>query len=286
MENSLNYLAKFIEGFNFSEENNSDLWNLNLQFYLIVFDFITFLTLFFIPAYYGRYNNNRKTFMMFNDTFAWIFQESPNVFITLFYIFYLIGNKFKNFTKEDLIKIGYLSLFLFHYIHRTFIFPLKLQKSKEKKWPVEISLMAFGFCVVNSLLINRSIIYFINLRNFEENFFSNMIGICLFFIGFYINVSHDYYILNKKNTVKGYFLPEYFLFNYISCPNYFGEFIEWIGFAILTKTFSSWLFAFSTFTNLFPRSLTHHKWYKNKFEDYPKERKAFIPYIIQIIYLK
>jgi len=32
--------------------------------------------------------------------------------------------------------------------------------------------------------------------------------------------------------------------------------------------------------NLFPRALSHHKWYKEKFSDYPKNRKAIIPGII------
>ena len=31
---------------------------------------------------------------------------------------------------------------------------------------------------------------------------------------------------------------------------------------------------------LFPRALAHHKWYQEKFNDYPKSRKAIIPGII------
>ncbi|NCX34980.1 MAG: hypothetical protein EBX23_06415, partial [Proteobacteria bacterium] len=30
----------------------------------------------------------------------------------------------------------------------------------------------------------------------------------------------------------------------------------------------------------FPRALAHHKWYQEKFSDYPKSRKAIIPGII------
>jgi len=26
-----------------------------------------------------------------------------------------------------------------------------------------------------------------------------------------------------------------------------------------------------------PRALTHHRWYHEKFEDYPKDRKAILP---------
>jgi 3-oxo-5-alpha-steroid 4-dehydrogenase 1 len=28
------------------------------------------------------------------------------------------------------------------------------------------------------------------------------------------------------------------------------------------------------------RSLNHHKWYKEKFDNYPKKRKAILPYVL------
>ena len=42
------------------------------------------------------------------------------------------------------------------------------------------------------------------------------------------------------------------------------------------------LVAFATYTlaNLLPRGLSHHQWYIEKFEDYPKDRKAFIPFLL------
>ncbi|CAG8585250.1 7454_t:CDS:1, partial [Paraglomus brasilianum] len=65
------------------------------------------------------------------------------------------------------------------------------------------------------------------------------------------------------------------------CPTYFGEAVEWIGFAI-----AAWysppaiLFALTTPSNLFPRARKTHHWYLQKFkEDYPHERKAVIPFV-------
>ncbi len=98
----------------------------------------------------------------------------------------------------------------------------------------------------------------------------------------FVNITHDYHILEKNNQKEnhGYLIPKYFLFRYISCPNYFGEILEWIGFALIANTLSAWIFVFATFANLFPRAITHHMWYKLKFDNYPKERKALIPFII------
>jgi len=35
-----------------------------------------------------------------------------------------------------------------------------------------------------------------------------------------------------------------------------------------------------TFANLFPRAIRAHKWYRAKFPDYPKDRKAVVPFIV------
>ena len=73
--------------------------------------------------------------------------------------------------------------------------------------------MAFGFCVVNSILQNRSIIYFMDLQNFNDNIHTSILGICLFFLGIYINISHDYYLLNKKIMKKNILFQNSFYLN-------------------------------------------------------------------------
>ena len=46
--------------------------------------------------------------------------------------------------------------------------------------------------------------------------------------------------------------------------------------------FAKFLFVFFiwTFINLVPRAISHHKWYKDNFKDYPKNRKAIIPKLL------
>ena len=106
-------------------------------------------------------------------------------------------------------------------------------------------------------------------------------GISIFLIGMYINIRSDYLIISlRKDKSPGYQMPNKFMHKYISAPNYFGEIVEWIGWAILTWSISGLVFAIWTIANLFPRALAHHKWYQEKFSDYPKNRKAIIPGII------
>ena len=70
------------------------------------------------------------------------------------------------------------------------------------------------------------------------------------------------------------------MYNYISCPNYFGEMIEWLGFSIMTLSLPALVFFIWTVANLFPRALATHNWYRKEFSEYPENRKAIIPYII------
>jgi len=71
------------------------------------------------------------------------------------------------------------------------------------------------------------------------------------------------------------------LFEYVSGANFAAEILEWIGFMVATGfSLPGFSFALCTACNLGPRAVSHHKWYKEKFqEDYPKRRKALIPFV-------
>ena len=274
----------------FRDISKEDNFNFYIQLGFLLSDIPIFITLFFVKAYYGKFFNDYNKYRSFIPTISsrtsWIIQECPCVFITIFYLF-------KYFNSTSIINSILLLAFLIHYIHRTFIFPFKIKNSKNN--PIEITLMAFTFCFFNAIMINRSILLFSNYFNNDSNDFilsiiQILIGYFIFFVGMYINIKHDYLMISfrKKNKDKSeYILPRGYLYELISCPNYFGELLEWLGFAILTGTFSGFVFFISTFANLFPRAIKYHNWYKNKFKDEfnnkkdnVKDRKAIIPYII------
>lgn len=53
-------------------------------------------------------------------------------------------------------------------------------------------------------------------------------GMILFVGGMVINWYSDKILIElRKKTRNGYSIPRGFLFRYISCPNFFGEIIEW-----------------------------------------------------------
>jgi 3-oxo-5-alpha-steroid 4-dehydrogenase 1 len=106
-------------------------------------------------------------------------------------------------------------------------------------------------------------------------------GAILFTTGFIINKTADEKLHNlRTETPDEYVIPEGWLFNYISSPHYFGEIIEWAGWAVMTWSLPGLAFFIFTFANLFPRAISSHRWYRTNFAKYPAKRKAVIPFIM------
>ena len=171
-----------------------------------------------------------------------------------------------------------LALFIGHYLQRTFIYPCLINTPK----PTSLSICssAFAFCTWNGSLQG---IWLTQLRLYPDEYIYGMsfiAGTVIFLTGMLLNIQSDSILRNlRKGGEKGYKIPHGGLYNYVSCGNFLGEEIEWIGWAILTQSVCGVAFAVNTFLNLAPRASQHHQWYVEKFEDYPKNRKRLIPFV-------
>ena len=235
----------------------------------ILLGIVVFMVNLKIVAPYGRHVSAKWGFLV-NSRLAWVVMESP-VLLMVIYFVYL-----------NSIRIGYvewLLIFLFcaHYFHRIFIYPLRIHVGGGKV-PLGIMLLAIIFNMMNGYLIGY---YLTKFATYNLSWFYSMpfiIGGLLFAAGAFINWRADSMLINlRKGGFKGYKVPRGFLFGKISCPNHFGEMIEWTGYALMSFSLPALAFSVWTFANLIPRAIAHHKWYKEKFSDYPSERKAFLP---------
>jgi len=218
-------------------------------------------------APYGKHSTKKWGKSIDNKT-GWILMELPAL-LTCPLIYFTI-------TEEINLNVVFIVLWIIHYFNRTVIYPLRI-KTKGKKIPIAIVASAFFFNMVNGILNG----YFLTLLQFESiSELYLILGLIIFIIGFYINISSDNLLIKLRTNQKGYVIPNGKLFNYVSCPNFFGEIIEWLGFAIMTLNPGSLSFLIWTICNLIPRSKAHHKWYIENFENYPKKRKAVIPYLL------
>ncbi|RHZ82185.1 hypothetical protein Glove_113g48 [Diversispora epigaea] len=75
-------------------------------------------------------------------------------------------------------------------------------------------------------------------------------------------------------------IPYGYGFGLVSCPNYFFELIAWISIIVLTKSLAACLFIVVGFSQMYLWAIKKHKNYRKEFKNYPKNRKAIIPYLI------
>ncbi|KAF5279008.1 hypothetical protein FQA39_LY05686 [Lamprigera yunnana] len=71
-----------------------------------------------------------------------------------------------------------------------------------------------------------------------------------------------------------------YLFQYVSCPNYTYEIVAWLGFSIMTSCVPALLFTLIGGYQMTVWALSKHRNYKKEFPEYPKNRKAIIPFIL------
>ncbi len=223
---------------------------------------------------YGRLVSTSWGALMIPAKLGWIIMESPAsiIFIVFLYIYHqTIGN-------------GVLTLFFvwqFHYFYRSFIYPFQI-KSKNAM-PVSVMCASLAFQLINPMF-QAYWIFVVSPDSYGAGYLISphfIIGLILFLSGTYINRQSDSILRNlRKDGETGYKIPYGFLFKYVSCPNYLGEMIIWLGWGVMLNSLAGYAFFMWTIANLLPRALSSHKWYIQKFEDYPKDRKALVPFIL------
>ncbi|MFQ6655561.1 hypothetical protein Gotur_026069 [Gossypium turneri] len=117
-------------------------------------------------------------------------------------------------------------------------------------------------------------------RLFEPSIDLKYLGIALFLIGISGNFYH-HYLLSKLRTKgdKDYKIPKGGLFELVICPHYLFEILEFLGISLISQTLYSFSVTLGSALYLMCRSYVTRKWYVSKFEDFPKEVKAFIPLV-------
>ncbi len=232
----------------------------------------TSLILLFVRAPYGRYTRAGWG-PRISARFAWIIMESPAVFLIL--ILYLTG------TKKTAPLTLFILLWQVHYIYRTFVYPL-LMRGRRKGFPVILILMAMIFNCANGYVNGYHL--FFSERTYPVSWLLDprfLIGVSLFIWGLYVHLRSDHILRTLRAPGEtGYKIPYGSMYRYVSSPNYFGEIVQWCGWAVATWSLAGLSFAVFTAANLIPRAISHHKWYENNFPKYPKERRAVVPFLL------
>lgn len=235
---------------------------------------VVFIALQFFEAGYGYLFDSRYGKPIPNKV-GWVLMESP-VFIAMCILWALSPRQW------ECAPLILFLLFQTHYFQRSFIFPLLMRG--ESKMPLGIVLMGMTFNTLNALM-QGGWIFYLAPEGYYADWFSKpqfWFGAAIFVAGMIINLHSDYIIRNlRKPGDKRHYIPRGGMFRYVSSANYFGEFTEWVGFAIASWSWAGVVFALWTFANLAPRSASLYKRYEQEFgEEFTSlKRKRIIPFI-------
>ncbi len=235
---------------------------------------LTVIPLLWQNAPYGRHNTKSTPGPQLPTRLAWVYMESPSVFA--FAYFFASGAN----ASETVPRVLAL-IWLSHYVHRTLVYPFQMRVREGDSMPLAIASSGFVFNTINSFL-NASWIG--TYGSYDGSWLSDprfILGAAVFAVGYYVNRNSDSILRSLRAPGEtGYKIPHGGLYGLVSSPNYFGELLIWSGWALATWSLAGLSFAAYTAANLVPRALAHHKWYREKFDDYPPERRAVIPYVL------
>lgn len=231
---------------------------------------VTFVTLLFVPAPYGRYQR-RGWGPTVSNRLGWLLMEAPAPL--LFALCFWLGN-----APRSPAAGLFLVMWQMHYLHRAFVYPFRLPERKSSL-PIMVPLLGLLFNAGNAFLNGSDLFEFSG--GYPPSWLAQpqlVIGVIVFFAGMRINLWADAVLRSLRSpSAEGYRLPQGGLYRWISCPNYLGEILTWCGWALATWSLPGLAFAVWTFANLAPRARAHHAWYRQHFPEYPSRRKALIP---------
>lgn len=233
------------------------------------------LVLLFVNAPYGKHDR-RGWGPGVGPRLGWFLMEFPA--LASFLWFYVTGPH-----ADRLLPLLFCALFAGHYIHRSLVYPLQIRPARGAQVRFVIILLANVFNVANGYLNGAW------LSRYGVNFYDSawmkdprfLAGIFMFVVGLVLNKHSDAILQKLRSTPEaGYGIPYGGGFRLVSNPHYLGELVQWSGFALASWSPAAGAFVLFSAANLVPRAIATHRWYRNTFADYPKRRKAIVPFVL------
>lgn len=241
---------------------------------------VTVVAALFIDTPYGRFADERFG-VSIDPRLGWFLMELPAPLAFLY--FYFQGpNRFEPFP----LFISFV--WVVHYANRGFLMPALMRVPKGQRSSFGLMVVVIGW-VVTSLhgYLNGTWASTFSPQVGWEWFADPrfLLGISLYYVALGGNLHADHIVRNLRSKeeveqgVKRYRIPQGGLFRWVTNASYFTELVFWAGFAIATWSLAGVYILAISMANLVPRAVASQKWYREKFPDYPRERKVLIPFL-------
>jgi 3-oxo-5-alpha-steroid 4-dehydrogenase 1 len=239
------------------------------------------LTAPFVPTPYGRFASERFGLAL-DPRIGWFLMELP---ATLSFLYFFFSGP----RHAETVPLVFLCVWLVHYGNRGFYFPFSIRSPQGARASFSLMVIATGW-IVTSLHGYLHAAYFTShATQYTIDWLCDprfLIGLPIYAVSLALTMHSDAIVrgLRSRNEVamgeRVYRIPRGGLFRFVSSPSYFTELTGWAGLALCTWSLAGvFIFAVSA-ANLVPRALATHRWYRERFPDYPRERRALIPYLL------
>jgi 3-oxo-5-alpha-steroid 4-dehydrogenase 1 len=232
----------------------------------------------FAQSPYGRFASDKYGINL-NPKLGWWLMEIPATIV--FVWFYVQGPRALELTPMILGII-----WMIHYGNRGWFFPLSIRVVPGKRSSFSVMVMAMGMFVTAIHAYLNATLFTEYGQHLDKAWLTDprfIGGVVIYYCGFFLILQSESIVRNLREpgAVKSdYRIPYGGGYRFVSSPQYLGELIAWAGFAIMTWGLPGLMIFLISAGNLVPRAFGTHKWYREKFPDYPKDRKALIPYVI------
>lgn len=173
-----------------------------------------------------------------------------------------------------------------HYSNRGWFFPLHIKVAPRTKSSFSITVALTGVFVTSMHGYLNALWYSKFCNYLEWNWLQTptcIFGLVLYHISFWSTIYSEHIMRNLRKDLKPdqprYIIPYGFLFQYVTSPQYFTELTGFLGWTIMTWSPAGVFIFLISCANLIPRAIATHKWYLEKFDDYPKDRRILIPFL-------
>ncbi|MFH2005554.1 MAG: 3-oxo-5-alpha-steroid 4-dehydrogenase [bacterium] len=235
----------------------------------------------FVESPYGRFASDKYGINM-GPRLGWFLMELPSTVV--FVYFFFAGAR-----RGELVPLIFLGIWLIHYANRGFIFPYLIRAAKGQKASFSLMVVSAGWFAtslhgyLNAAYVTTYGSHYTMAWLTDPRF---LIGITIYYVSFAANLHCDRILRNLRTPEeaaageKVYRIPRGGLFCWVSSPSYLTELTAWAGFALCIWSPGGVFILAISLANLVPRAFATHRWYKERFPDYPPERKALIPFLL------
>lgn len=105
------------------------------------------------------------------------------------------------------------------------------------------------------------------------------LGLFLFIFGETANFVHHKILADLRGASSEYILPRGGWFDYVVCPHYLFEIVAWLGILLLSRHLFALIALLGMAGYLLARSRRTLTWYRQKFPNFPSNRKAILPFL-------